>query len=53
MTPRPYALLIMPTEVEDAAINAGIAADPDTDELSLAEFKQLKWVGRPARMLLS
>ncbi|TCT09490.1 BrnA antitoxin family protein [Paralcaligenes ureilyticus] len=39
--------LIMPTQAEDAAINAGIAADPDTYELSQAEFKQLKRVGRP------
>lgn len=39
--------LIMPTEAEDAAINAGIAADPDTYELSESEFKQLKRVGRP------
>jgi uncharacterized protein (DUF4415 family) len=40
----------MPTPEEDAAINAGIAADPDTYELSSAEFKQLKPVrgrGRP------
>lgn len=39
--------LIVPTQAEDAAINAGIAADPDTYELSQAEFKQLKRVGRP------
>lgn len=39
--------LIMPTEAEEAAINAGIAADPDTYELNQAEFKQLKRVGRP------
>lgn len=39
--------LIMPTETEDTAINAGIAADPDTYELSKTEFKQLKRVGRP------
>lgn len=39
--------LILPTEAEDAAINAGIAADPDTYELNKAEFKQLKRVGRP------
>jgi len=34
--------LIKPTAQEDAAINAGIAADPDTYELSREEFKQLK-----------
>ncbi len=39
--------LIMPTEAEDAAINTGIAADPDTYELNKSEFKQLKRVGRP------
>lgn len=39
--------LIMPTPDEDAAINAGIKADPDTYELSKAEFRQLKRVGRP------
>jgi uncharacterized protein (DUF4415 family) len=41
----------MPTPEEDAAIDAGIAADPDTYELSKTEFKQLKSIrqrGRPA-----
>ncbi|MFF7057125.1 hypothetical protein ACFY89_10625 [Achromobacter spanius] len=33
---------IVPTEEEDEAINRGIAADPDTYELSMAEFKQMK-----------
>jgi uncharacterized protein (DUF4415 family) len=38
----------LPTAEEDAAINAGIAQDPDTRELSDAEFKQLRPpVGRP------
>lgn len=37
----------MPTQAEDVAINAGIAADSDTYELSQAEFRQLKRVGRP------
>lgn len=41
--------IIMPTQEEDAAINAGIAADPDTYELSADEFKKLKPLrGRPA-----
>ncbi len=34
------------TPEEDAAINAGIAADPDTYEMGPAEFKQLRR-GRP------
>ena len=39
-------VLVMSTPIEDAAINAGIAQDPDTYELSTAEFKQLRR-GRP------
>ncbi len=38
---------IIPTKEEDAIINAGIKADPDTYELTEAEFKQLRPVGRP------
>lgn len=34
--------LVMPTDDEDARINAGIAADPDTYELSAEEFKKLR-----------
>lgn len=38
----------MPTPEEEVLINAGIAADPDTYELSDEEFKQLKPMrGRP------
>ena len=37
----------VPTAEEDARINAGINADPDTYELSDQEFKQLRKVGRP------
>lgn len=36
---------MIPSVTEDAMIDAGIAADPDTYELSDAQFKQL----RPAR----
>jgi uncharacterized protein (DUF4415 family) len=38
---------ILPTPEEDAAIARGIAADPDTYELSDEEFKQLRPMGRP------
>lgn len=38
---------IFPGEEEDARINAGIAADPDTYELSDEDFKKLRPVGRP------
>lgn len=38
---------IVPTREEDEAINRGIAADPDTYELSPADFKQMKKLGRP------
>lgn len=41
--------LVIPTPEEDAAINAGIAADPDTFEPSEAHFKQLKRMGRPRK----
>ena len=33
---------IFPTDEEDAAINVGIASDPDTYELTAEEFAQLK-----------
>ncbi len=39
---------IIPTPEEDAKINAGIASDPDTYELTKAEFAQLRpAIGRP------
>jgi uncharacterized protein (DUF4415 family) len=40
---------ISPTDEEDAAINAGIAADPDTYELQEADVARLRPVkrGRP------
>ena len=37
----------MPTSEENAAIKAGIAADPETFELGAAEFTRLRRVGRP------
>jgi len=36
----------LPTDSENAQINAGLAADPDAYEMSPAEFKQLRR-GRP------
>lgn len=40
--------IVMPTPEQDAAIDAGIAADPDTYALSKTEFKQLRPMrGRP------
>ncbi len=40
-------LFELPSDEEDAAIKAGIAADPDTYELTDEEFKKLRPVGRP------
>jgi hypothetical protein len=34
--------VILPTPEEDAAINRGIAADPDTYEVSAEEMKQMQ-----------
>ena len=39
--------VIVPTSQENAAINAGIASDPDTYELGAAEFIRLRRAGRP------
>ena len=40
---------VIPTAEEDAVINAGIAADPDTNELTDAEMARLRPLrGRPA-----
>lgn len=40
-------VLLVPTPEEDAAINAGIAADPDTHEVTDAEFAHMRRMGRP------
>ncbi|WP_408297938.1 BrnA antitoxin family protein [Paraburkholderia sediminicola] len=39
----------MPTDEEDAAINRGIAADPDTYEVSDEDFKKMKRLGARGR----
>ena len=41
----------LPTPEEDTMINAGIAADPDTYELSTEEFAQLRCVAEPKAKL--
>ncbi|OVZ60430.1 hypothetical protein CDO44_10115 [Pigmentiphaga sp. NML080357] len=38
---------IVPTPEEDAEIQAGIDADPDTHELTANDFKVMRRVGRP------
>ena len=47
LTTKSGRVIEMPSDEEDEIINAGIAADADTYELSAAEFLQLKRVGRP------
>jgi uncharacterized protein (DUF4415 family) len=37
----------LPTDEEDARIRAGIAADPDSHEVSDAEFALMRRPGRP------
>ena len=40
-------VLVLSTPAEDAAIDAGIAHDPDTYEVSDEEFKLMRRPGRP------
>ena len=40
-------VLVIPDSKENAEINAGIAADPDTYEPTEIELKQLRRIGRP------
>ncbi|PQV50986.1 BrnA antitoxin family protein [Paraburkholderia sp. BL21I4N1] len=42
-------VLELPTPDEDAAINRGIAADPDTYEVSDEDFKKMKRLGTRGR----
>ena len=37
--------IMMPTDEEDAAINRGIAEDPDTYEVPAEDFKKMTRVG--------
>ena len=41
--------LILPTAAEDAAINVGIAQDPDTMEITAADFARMQPLRRPGR----
>jgi uncharacterized protein (DUF4415 family) len=41
--------IVMPTDEEDAAINRGIAADPDTYEVPAEDFKKMKPLGARGR----
>jgi uncharacterized protein (DUF4415 family) len=41
--------IIPPTDDEDAAINRGIAADPDTFEVSAEQFGKMKRLGTRGR----
>lgn len=41
--------IIMPTDEEDAAINRGIAQDPDTYEVPAEDFKKMKPLGTRGR----
>lgn len=41
--------IVVPTDEEDAAINRGIAADPDTYEVSEEDFKKMKRLGARGR----
>ncbi len=47
ITTKSGKVLELPSDEEEKAINAGIAADPDTYELTDEEFKNLRPVGRP------
>jgi hypothetical protein len=47
LTTKSGRVVEMPTDEENALIEAGIASDVDTYELSAAEFSQLKHIGKP------
>jgi len=42
-----FGLVELPTEEEGREIDAGIAADPDTYEMTAKEIARLKRMGRP------
>ncbi|RKR46298.1 BrnA antitoxin family protein [Paraburkholderia sp. BL17N1] len=41
--------IVMPTDEEDAAINRGIAADPDAYEVPAEDFRKMKRLGTRGR----
>jgi len=41
--------IVMPTDEEDAAINRGIAADPDTFEVSAEQMQAMQPLGKRGR----
>lgn len=41
--------IVMPTDEEDAAINRGIAADPDTFEVSAEQMQKMQPLAKRAR----
>ena len=47
LTTKSGRVVEMPTDEENALIEAGIPSDVDTYELSAAEFSQLKHIGKP------
>ena len=47
LTTKSGRVVEMPTDEEDALINAAIESDSDTYEVSAADFSKLKRIGRP------
>lgn len=54
LTSKSGRIIQLPSDAEDATINNGIAADPDTYELTVAEFAELRPVkiGRPKAQVI-
>ncbi len=51
ITSKSGRVFLLNSEEEDARIREGIAADPDTRELSAAEMAQLRPLGRPKSLV--